>query len=330
MRKTGASYGCLAVTAAVTAALLFLPSAGAGGRQARVASVETAQVRLGTVERRLALSGRVRYETEYAALSPASGIVAEVYVRQGQHVSAGQPLFRLDGTMQEAAMAACLSQQTSVSADVPEILSHAAQEMRAASAVDSLRASQQALDALTVRAQTDGLVQQVNVTVHSGIAAGSPAVTLSGERQQVIASAALRDAERLTAGQRARILVQGKTQTQAVVQQIGAAATDPVTGQVACQVTLALDEPLSLPLGAQVEAEIELLKADRVTVVPLQAVTGNNTLWWVADGRVWETDADILARDEVAAWIPLPEGTKVVLSADRELYHGQRVKEERP
>lgn len=330
MQKTRASYGCLAVTAAVTAAMMFFPAFRQDGVQDRTACIETAQVCLGTVERTLALSGRVRYETEYAALSPASGLVTEVYVKPGQHVSAGQPLFRLDGTMQEAAMAACLAQQAPVSAAVPEALSYAAQEMRAVSAADSLRASQQALDALTVRAQIDGLVQQVSVTAHSGIAMGSPAVTLSGEHQQVIASAALRDAERLAVGQRARILVQGKPQTQAAVQHISAASTDPMTGQVTCQVTLSLEEPLPLPLGAQVEAEVELLRAEQVTIVPLQAITADNTLWWIADGRAWETPADVLARDEVAVWVPLPEGTKVVLSADRDLRHGQRVKEARP
>lgn len=73
---------------------------GDGGqrRGGRTVRVETAAVSKGTVERILALSGRVRYETEYGALAPATGIVAEVYVQPGQRVTAGQALFRMDGT----------------------------------------------------------------------------------------------------------------------------------------------------------------------------------------------------------------------------------------
>ena len=88
MRKLKASYACVAVTALAVAVMLLLPQS----RQEAPIAVQTAQVRLGSVERILALSGRVRYETEYAALAPAAGLVAEVYVSPGERVLAGQPL----------------------------------------------------------------------------------------------------------------------------------------------------------------------------------------------------------------------------------------------
>ena len=140
----------------------------------------------------------------------------------------------------------------------------------------------------------------------------------------------LRDAEKLQRGQRAGIWSQGVQQTMATVERIGAAVTDTATGQVTCEVVFSLDQALDLPLGAQVEAEVELLKAENVTVVPLQALSQTGSVWWIADGRAWETDAAVVAQDEVSAWVALPEGVSVVVSSAKELAQGQRVKEMTP
>ncbi len=329
MRKIWASYGCIAVTAVVAAVMLAVPVTAGSGEADRTVRVETAAVSKGTVERILALSGRVRYETEYGALAPATGIVAEVYVQPGQRVTAGQALFRMDGAAQEAAVSACLARGESVSAALPVEMNGTAEVLQSATA-ENLTASQLALEALTVRAQVDGLVQQVNVTSHSGVAAGTLAMALSGEKQQVVVNAALRDAEKLQRGQRASILVQGAQQAMATVESIGAAVTDATTGQVTCEVVLSMDQSLDLPLGAQVEAEVELLRAENVTVVPLQAISETGSVWWVADGRAWETDAAVIAQDEVSAWVALPEGVSVVVNSAKELAQGQRVKEMTP
>ncbi len=329
MRKIWASYGCLAVTAAVAAMMIAAPAIAGNSETERTVRVETVTVSRGTVERILALSGRVRYETEYGALAPSTGIVAEVYVRPGERVQAGQALFRMDGTAQEAAVTACLAREEGVSAALPETL-HGAAGMLQSATSENLAASQLALEALTVRAQVDGLVQQVHVTSHSGVAAGTLAMALSGGRQQVAVTAALRDAEKLHPGQRASILVQGVEQSMATVESIGAAVTNETTGQVTCEVILSLDQTLDLPLGAQVEAEVELLRAENVTVVPLQAVSETGSIWWIADGRAWETDAAVVAQDEVSAWVALPEGVSVVVDSVQALAQGQRIKEMTP
>lgn len=329
MRKIWASYGCIAVTAVVAAVMLAVPVTAGSGEADRTVRVETAAVSKGPVERILALSGRVRYETEYGALAPATGIVAEVYVQPGQRVTAGQALFRHGWNGPGSGGVRLLG------AGRKRICGAAGgnERYRGSSAIchgGNLTASQLALEALTVRAQVDGLVQQVNITSHSGVAAGTLAMALSGEKQQVVVNAALRDAEKLQRGQRASILVQGAQQAMATVESIGAAVTDATTGQVTCQVVLSLDQSLDLPLGAQVEAEVELLRAENVTVVPLQAISETGSVWWVADGRAWETDAAVIAQDEVSAWVALPEGVSVVVNSAKELAQGQRVKEMTP
>ena len=327
MRKLKASYACVAVTALVVAVMLLLPQS----RQEAPIAVQTAQVRLGSVERILALSGRVRYETEYAALAPAAGLVAEVYVSPGERVLAGQPLFRMDGTMQEAAISARLSQQdVSALSAVPQEWSQTAQSLREEERTDSLALSQAELSALTVRAQVDGLVQQVNVTAHSGVAAGTVAMALSGEEQRVVITAALRDAEKLQAGQHARILSQGEALAEALVERIGPAVTDASTGQVNCEIVLRPDRRLALPLGAQVDAEVTLQHAELVPVLPVTAITQEGALWWVSDGRAWAAEDTVIAMDDASAWVALPEGTAVVVSSDEHLYPGCRVREVQP
>ena len=282
-------------------------------------------------QRILALSGRVRYETEYAALAPAAGLVAEVYVSPGERVLAGQPLFRMDGTMQEAAISARLSvQDISALSAVPQEWSQTAKSLREEERADSLALSQAELSALTVRAQVDGLVQQVNVTAHSGVAAGTVAMALSGEEQRVVITAALRDAEKLQAGQHARILSQGEALAEALVERIGPAVTDASTGQVTCEIVLRPDQRLALPLGAQVDAEVMLQHAELVPVLPVTAITQEDALWWVSDGRAWAAEDTVIAMDDASAWVALPEGTAVVVSSDEHLYPGCRVREVQP
>lgn len=326
MRRTRTTWCCLAVTAVAAALMTLLPGAG----EAPAQRVATTRVSLGTVERVLALSGRVRYATEYAALTPVTGRVAEVYVTQGQRVYAGQPLFRMDGEAQEAAVMACLGKQAGTAGMDTAALPSAAQAYLDTETTQELALSQAALNALTVRAQVDGLVQQVSVTAHSGAAAGSVAMALSGEEQRIAVTAAQRDAEKLQPGQRARILVKGEKQTWATVVSIAPAATDATTGQVTCEVTLSPDESLSLPLGAQVEAEVSLLRAQQVPTVPLTALTPEGGVWWVEDGRAWTAEHAVIAQDEVCAWVALPEGIQVVTSAAEPLTQGIRVKEEAP
>ena len=68
------------------------------------ARVRLAQVEYGDIEQLAMARGAVRYEQEYAAIAPVTGVVAEVYVEPGDRVTAGQPLLRLDASAEEAAL----------------------------------------------------------------------------------------------------------------------------------------------------------------------------------------------------------------------------------
>ncbi len=318
MKKGKASLAMLGITAAAVTVLLMADAARGSLPTERAARVEMCQVALGSVEQVLAVSGALRYEMEYGAISPVTGVVAQVYVRQGDRVQAGQPLFRLNGEAQAMAVSAALAGQESL----PEILP-------AQLASSQLQEAAATLECLTVRAAADGLVQQVNVTEHGGVMAGSVAMALSGEDQCIQCSVVLRDAEKLHPGLQARIWKDDELLTMATVAEIAPAQVSTTTGQTVCQVKLKPEEMIDLPLGASVEAEVILYGQENVPVLPLQAVSAQDTVWWVCDGRGYEIPAEVVMADEVSCWVNLPEGITVVCGGD-EVNQGQRVKEMKP
>ncbi|MBQ8313948.1 MAG: efflux RND transporter periplasmic adaptor subunit [Clostridia bacterium] len=318
MKKVKASLAMLGITAAAVTALLGVHAAKGSLPTERAARVETCQVTIGSVEQVLAVSGVVRYEMEYGAISPVTGVVEQVYVRQGDRVKAGQPLFRLNGDMQAMAVSAALAGQESLPEVIPDEL--ASSQLQEAAAT---------LECLTVRAAADGLVQQVSISPHGGVLAGSVAVALSGEEQSIQCSVVLRDAEKLTPGLQARIIKDDELLTMARVEEIAPAQVSTTTGQTVCQARLKPERAIDLPLGATVEVEVILHGQEDVPVLPLQAVSEHSTVWWVCDGRGYEIPAEVVMADEVCCWVNLPEGITVVCGGD-EVTQGQRVKEMKP
>lgn len=315
MNKVKASLMMLGITAA---AVICMAATGAQQRGMPAAKVKTCRVEIGSVEQVLAVSGVLRYEMEYGAISPVTGVVAQVYVQQGDDVQAGQPLFRLNGEVQAMTVSAALAGQGSLPEAIPAGLTSVQMQEAAAQ-----------MECLTVRAAADGIVQQVNVSQNGGIMAGTMAVALSGEEQSVQCSVVLRDAEKLQEGMEARIIWADEVLTTARVKKIGPAQVSTATGQAVCQVTLMPEQKIDLPLGAMLDAEIVLYGQEDVPVLPLQAITDAETVWWVAENRGYEIPAEVLMADEVNCWVNMPAGVTVICGGEV-LQEGQRVKEMKP
>ncbi len=311
MKRVKISLWMLGVALAVSAAILTLPGVTMSSLPTETpARVELAQVVIGDVEQVLAVTGRLRYESEYAVLTPSAGMVEQVCVKAGDRVEEGQALFRLSSSAQEKALSALLGVQAEEEAS--------AALMQAASLLESM----------TVRAPAPGAVHQVAVTEHGGVTAGTPAVTLSTGRQQVMCSVVMSDAVNVEAGMPARIYLQEELLCSARVSSVGALETDLTTGQTVSQVTLGIEENLELPLGAALDVEIILAAQNDVPVLPVEALDENGEVWWVADGRCYRTQAGLVMADEMLAWVALPEGESVVLSGD--VVEGQKIREVKP
>lgn len=318
--------------------VLLAATVAAGGYGWRLYASEQAapvvlcQVTEGKLERCLAVATRLRGREEFTAISTATGIVSQVFVQPGERVQAGQALLRLDSSIQEQALTNALA-----AAGQPQILAQQVTEalsLTGATLTDalqnqeqsSLSALEQALEAMTVRAPADGIIQQVLVTEHSGLLAGTAAVAMTSEAQQLLCALVPKDALLLSSGMTAYLSCGGEAVGTAVVERIAPATADAESGIVTHMVYLAPDALLELPIGTQVDAEIVLQCCEQVPLLPLSAVTSAQTVWWVADGRAWETPVTILMQDAQQCWVNLPEGTLVV-DAPVGLANGQRVME---
>lgn len=309
MDRVRLSVWMLGITFLMGAALLLSPWMGERLLPAP-AEVVLTEVTLGSIEQTMAVTGQVRYAAEYAALSPASGVVAQVCVEPGMRVKAGQPLFRLEGAAQETALTILIASQP------------AGEEAAALHHQQALMEASAQLEGLTVRAPTDGQVHRISITEHGGVQAGSEAVLLSSGIQQIVCAVTMSDAARIRAGMQARLSVQEKPLGGACVAVVGALETDAVTGTPMVQVFLEPEQPLPFPLGTSVDVEIVLLRRNNVPVIPLEALTASGTVWWAADGCCYEVEAGVQLTDAASAWVALPVGMSLVIGEG--LAQGQR------
>lgn len=289
----------------------------------RIAQIQSCHVELGRVEQITSLQGMVRHEGEYAAVAPVAGVVQAVYVNAGDRVEKGQALFRMEDSVQAAAMTSALMQEKQGNAagvSTSQILMQAA----AWEHQQSVSAAALAMDMLTVRAASDGVIQKVYVTELSGVAAGAPGMAISSDRQEIQCQAVVKDAQMIRTGMRARILYDGQCLAGGTVSAVGAAET--AAGQSVCPVTISLNEQLDLPLGANVVVEVIRRSADNVPVLPVSALENDDTVRWVADGRSYMTKVQVLLADEMYCWVDMPVGTRVVVGGENTV-SGQKIRE---
>lgn len=296
MRRGLIAAGMLLLTA-LTVVWLTLPSQEAAA-QVRMATVELGQI--GVVS---AITGRVGYQEEMLVYAVLPGRVAEIDVEPGQRVAAGQALMRLESGVTERAASVWAAQEEAL---LP------VQEMNAL------------LAGSVIRAPENATVRQLLTGENEWVAPGTPVAALSSNGQVIRCVAAQKDAQFLQCGMNAVLQVEGEEIAAAEVTQVGPVRAEAASGRLVCDVVLTPKAYLSLPQGAQVDADITLLERSGVPVLPLEAVTERSTVWWVHDGICTEIPVEIVLNDEMHAWVNLPEGIVVAIG---EFTDGQRVQE---
>lgn len=304
MRRARWSGWMLAVTLAAVVGMLMLRGTEESAVPARIVTVE-----LGEVANVAAITGRVVYLEEAVAYASAPGIVEEVYVTSGERVAEGQALLRLEASGAERAVSAWVASEGA---------------LREALTAEDV---QQLLDSTVVRAPVSATVRQVLTQEHAAVAAGAPVVLLSSTKQAVVCTVQEADARQVRAGMKAELSVDGEPLGMAEVTEVGDLTADALTGRVVCQITLVPEKRLDLPAGAAVDADVRISGREDVPVLPVEAITERDTVWWVCDGRCTEIPAEIVLSDEMHAWVGLPEGLQAAVG---EFNEGQRVTEVQP
>ncbi len=340
MRKSTASFFMMAITVMTAAALWTWPVE-------RWETVKTVKVSYGSVEKTVSVTGLAARKGEYFSAHPKGGIVVQVYVQEGQAVMAGQPLYRLDDTpyqtalkqaMQglESADAASKNWENQVTAAFGQhvkpltdegLSAYSSTRVELASRVEALTAE---IEGLTQRAYRDGQVLQLMAREGELLLPGSPGAALSSVEAEVRAELSARDSRQIKEGMRARITQNSVPLGEAVVEKVGVLKPNN-QGISYAQVVFAPLDGLSVPVGAQVEVDVILDERTQVPVIPVEAVTDQDTIFQVYEGRAWERNAPVLLWDSVWAAVDgLPVGTEVVLSPDKDLHDGVRLKVVKP
>ncbi len=323
MRRSTASFWMLGITALTAAALWTWPVE-------RWETVQTVRVALGSVEKTVSVVGTAARAGEYASAHPVGGVVVQVYVREGQAVSAGQPLYRLDDSGAQAALSRAvralsdIREEEAAAAFVqgsPSGYADTAAEL--SSRIDSLTAE---IAGLTQRAFRDGQVLEVKAREGELLLPGSPGAVLAATEAEIRAEVNARDRSMIREGMRARITQNSLPLGEAAVAKVGLLKPDSL-GVPYAQVVLTPSDGLSVPIGAQVEVDVILKEKTQVPVIPVEALTGRDTVFEVYRGRAFEKSLSILLLDSAYAAVGnVAVGTELVLKPNDALSDGVRLK----
>lgn len=180
MSKASLSLGVMIATLLAMVALFFLPKP-----QAQIISTTT--VKPGIVQKTCMLDGEADFGHRQPLISPLSGQVEQVYVKSGQWVEKGQLLFRLSTAMEETALQQLQSQQYQLAYELTGITGQL--PWSTADLLSNINSQQQSL--LTaiamkqIRAERDGMVENLYVQTGDYITASGAAGTISGREMTV-------------------------------------------------------------------------------------------------------------------------------------------------
>jgi len=329
MPKTKASFCVIAATLCTVIVLFVLPITPK-------VPVSTAVIERGSLVRTQSMEGLICYANEQPCLSPLAGLVAQVYVEQGQAVKKGEALLRLDSTMEEQVLRefkqALYQQEETVHS--LSVYSEAAQAVWLQNQLgleQKMREAALSIDAKTIRAVSDGIVGQVYTGENDYVAALTPLMSLHADAVELRAQRRYQDSANLRVGMRVMILAGGQQQATGTLKGFDAPGVDSA-GMLSQTLRFSVDEGeiwLAERMGDTISMEVLWDVEPGVALVPIAAVSQSGHIWIVKDGKATAMAIDPRKRD--ADYVCVPEelvGEAVILLPDNSpLYQHCLVKE---
>ena len=320
MTRAKASLLAVLVTAVTCGVLLNLP-----GKQA--VEVRTAIVQRGEVVRTVKLSGIVGYRHNQLCVNMQEGRLAEVYVQPGQAVKEGELLFRMDTSVQEAALARLYSMRN----EQNRLLASAEASISALAAQQELLWTEQeaslqlAIEAAFIRADRDGVVETIYLEENTLIPSMTPLGKVRGEERCIEVAGMTDETVKLLRG------AVGTAEGMAV--QLDAVASPDMESGIQ-QLTFVPVHPEALAkrqVGERITVEAVLETVPDCVPIPLSAIDRQSRVWYVENGRACFEKLETLAHNREAAAAPLSwEGRRIILEPEgKQLAEGCEIREAR-
>lgn len=339
-----------AAVVALAAACLWLAACGNGAPSVGETPARAVRVALpGTAPAAAEIDviGRLELRDEQQLAFRVPGIVAEVTVRAGETVTAGQMLARLNTTEVDAAVA-----RARAAADKAERDYARGQRLRAEAVItqqqlDDLRTAQEVARAelasarfnqrfAVIRAPADGVVLRRSVEANETVAGGQPVLAVGNAGGGYVIAAALPDraAMRVAAADPARITVDAHPDQvlQGRVSEVGRKA-DARTGTFAVDIAIdAAGVPLASGLLARARIRPQDAREQTHSSIPLSALVeakdDSVLIFVVEDGVAHARSVRVRWLDDAQAVLeaPLPDDTRIVTAGAAFLRDGEAVR----
>lgn len=318
MPRAKASLLLMLITALTVAVLLALPYTPA--RVVRTATVET-----GDLLRTVLMSGTVGYVHQQFCVNLQPGVVRAVHVQAGQQVQAGQLLFSMDTSAQEAALASLyrLKNESAQTVDALAVLT-AQNQLEWA---ETERQLSQAIQAAQIRAEKSGVVEAVYAAQGDHQEGMSLLGSVRSTEKCVIVSARAKDCLRLSKETAAVLEQNGQPLGAARIESIH--APEETGSQQLMLLPFNQQQLADCTAGEVVTVEAVTERVEGCALIPLSAVDDKGCVWYVQNGQAYCETISTASRSAYAVAAEAKwSGRRVILSAQSEqLKQGCRVKE---
>jgi len=300
--------------------------------------VETAQVETAPATALVYATGFVEPEQPVVVSSRVTAPVSAVLVEEGQRVTAGQPLVRLDDGEQRGQLAQAQAELNRAELAAQRVITLHRQGWvtksahdEAVAARDAARASVSALrarlDQFVIRSGVSGVVLKRDVYPGDLATPGQQLLELGDPaRARITATVDERDITRVRVGQEALMSSEGLPElVRGRVSEITPGG-DP--NQRAFRVRIAMEDAANLPFGLTLEVNIVTDRHETALLVPAGAVTDGRA-WVVEEGRarMREVTTGIAGSDWVEVLTGLAAGETIIVGPPEGLEEGDKVRQ---
>lgn len=297
--------------------------------------VEVAQVRQGSVTAFYSTTATLEAESEARVVPRLGGTIVELFVEEGDRVTAGQPLARIDDDRYRLSLAQAEANVSRLEQDFRRSQEMQARNLISAEAFERAKFEYEAqraqfdiakleLSHTTITAPIDGIVSERMIKVGNTVNTAEPAFIVTA-MDTLLATLHVpeRELSRLAVNQPAHIAVDALAgrRFEGHIQRISP-VVDPTTGTFRATVEVTSDGALKPGMFGRVNIVYDV--RDNTLLVPVEAVLAEDartTLFVVVDGEAQRRDVEVGYRNNGSVEIRngVTEGESVVVTGQASL-----------